>query len=58
MVDTEVAFYGSNNCNANNDSSTGLGFVYTNGTGLDVGIVFTGSANFQVREIEVFEITD
>jgi hypothetical protein len=58
MVDTEVAFYVSNNCNANNDSSTGLGFVYTNGTGLDEFVVFTGSEYFQVRETEIFEITD
>jgi hypothetical protein len=45
-------------CNANSDSSTGLGFVYTNGTGLDESVVFTGSLYFQVREIELFEITD
>jgi hypothetical protein len=46
------------NCNANTDSCTRLAITYTNDTGLDRNIVFTGSKNFQVREIEVFEITD
>jgi hypothetical protein len=32
--------------------------MYTSDTGLDGKIVFTGSKNFQVREIEVFEITN
>jgi hypothetical protein len=48
----------SGNCNANTDSYTSLGFAYTNDTGLDGKVVFTGSRNFQVREIEVFEISD
>jgi hypothetical protein len=48
----------SDNCNANTDSSTRLGFAYTNDTGLDQCAVFTGSRYFQVKEIEVFEITD
>jgi hypothetical protein len=48
----------SDNCNANTKSFTSLGTnAYTNDTGLDEGIVFTGSRNFQVKEIEVFEIT-
>jgi hypothetical protein len=46
------------NCNAHTDSWTSLGFVSTNDTGLDGKTVFTGSHNFKVREIEVFEITD
>jgi hypothetical protein len=43
-------------CNANTVSSTSLGSCYTNNTGLDDRIVFTSSYNFQVTEIEVFEI--
>jgi hypothetical protein len=46
----------SDNCNANTLSNTDLGFAYTNDTGLNGWIVFTGSFNFQVKEIEVFEI--
>jgi hypothetical protein len=48
----------SDNCNANTGSNTYLGRAYTNDTGLDNGIVFTGSRFFQVKEIEAFEITD
>jgi hypothetical protein len=48
----------SNDCNANTSSSTSLGYSYTNETGLDADVVLTGSYNFQVEEIEVFEITD
>jgi hypothetical protein len=48
----------SSNCNAHTSSYTCLGSTYTNDTGLDQRVVFTGSYNFQVREIEVFEITD
>jgi hypothetical protein len=48
----------SDNCNTNTDSCTCLGNAYTNDTGLDRKTVFTGSFNFQVREIEVFEIAD
>jgi hypothetical protein len=55
-------FYGgmgvSNNCNASTDSYTSIGTVYTNDTGLADRTVFTGSRYFQVKEIEVFEITD
>jgi hypothetical protein len=47
----------SDECNANTDSATSLGRTYTNDTGLDEWVVFTGSQYFQVREIEVFEIT-
>jgi hypothetical protein len=45
-------------CSANTSSFTLLGSAYTNETGLDGCIVFTSSRNFQVKEIEVFEITD
>jgi hypothetical protein len=48
----------SDNCNANTRSWTCLGNVYTNDTGLDDKTVFTGSVDFQVKEIEVFEITE
>jgi hypothetical protein len=44
--------------NANTNSNTSLGNSYTNDTGLDGGIVFTSSHYFQVKEIEVFEITN
>jgi hypothetical protein len=44
-------------CNANTCSSTCLGRAYTNSTERDGDTVFTGSEYFQVREIEVFEIT-
>jgi hypothetical protein len=47
----------SDNCNANTKSYTQLGHVYTNNTKLDGGVVCTGSQKFQVKEIEVFEIT-
>jgi hypothetical protein len=47
------------NCNANTFSNTdGFGDIYTNDTGLDGDTFFTGSVLFQVKEIEVFEITD
>jgi hypothetical protein len=45
-------------CNANTNSGTYFGRSYTNDTGLEGKIVFTGSNHFQVKEIEVFEITD
>jgi hypothetical protein len=54
-------FYGlavSENCNTNTSSYTYLGGVYINDTGLAEDIVLAGAANFQVKEIEVFEITD
>jgi hypothetical protein len=47
----------SDNCNANTRSCTYLGDTYTNDTGLDKYVVFTGSTYFRVKEIEVFEIT-
>jgi hypothetical protein len=48
----------SNNCNSNTDSHTSFfNNVYTNDTGLDSETFFTGSRNFTVRDIEVFEIT-
>jgi hypothetical protein len=46
------------NCNTNTDSRTFLGASYTNDTGLNDSFVFTGSYYFQIKEIEVFEITD
>jgi hypothetical protein len=47
------------NSNANTDSYTyQFGDTYTNDTGLDGNTFFTGSEHFQVKEIEVFEITD
>jgi hypothetical protein len=48
----------SDHCNANAASPTYLGAVYTNDPGLGWATVSTGSLNFQVREIEVFEITE
>jgi hypothetical protein len=46
-------------CNANIKSFTlCLGDCYTNNTGIDGTIFFTGSNHFRVTEIEVFEITD
>jgi hypothetical protein len=47
----------SDNCSANADSFATLGRSYTNDTGLNESVVFTRSRNFEVREIEVFEIT-
>jgi hypothetical protein len=38
--------------------TSGFGNVYTNDTGLEGMTFFTGSAYFQVEEIEVFEIAD
>jgi hypothetical protein len=46
-----------NKCNIS-DNYACLGRSYTNDTGLNGEVVFTGSMNFQVKEIEVFEITD
>jgi hypothetical protein len=48
----------SNNCDTNANSGTYLGSAYINDTGLDEKVVFTGSHSFQVKEIEVFEITE
>jgi hypothetical protein len=48
----------SDHCNANINSRTCLGIAYTNDTGLSGRTFFTGSASFQVEEIEVFEITN
>jgi hypothetical protein len=46
----------SDNCNASTSSHTYLGSSYTDDTGLHEALVFTGSEDFQVKEIEVFEI--
>jgi hypothetical protein len=48
----------SDNCNANIDSFASLCGTHTSDTGLDDDVVFTCSEYFQVREIDVFEITD
>lgn len=48
----------SHNCNSNDDSVSSLGQTYTNDTKIDGRIFFTGSHNFRVKEIEVFEISD
>jgi hypothetical protein len=45
-------------CNTKPSSCTFLGRAYTNNTGLSSDIVFTDSNYFQVKEIEIFEITD
>jgi hypothetical protein len=51
--------YVSDNCNANTRSrSSGFGRTYANDTGLNGPTFFSGSESFQVKEIEVFEITD
>jgi hypothetical protein len=51
-----TSIYVYDNCNTNTGSYTSLGHTYINDTGLTGNIVFTGSKNFQVKEIEVFEI--
>jgi NAD+--asparagine ADP-ribosyltransferase len=48
----------SDNCNIKTESWTSLREAYTNDTGVDDMEFFTGSAEFQVNEIEVFKITD
>jgi hypothetical protein len=49
----------SSKYNANTHSYTHtFGNCYANNTGLDEKTLFTGSWDFQVNEIEVFEITD
>jgi hypothetical protein len=46
------------NCNANTLNFTSrFGRTYANDTGLDKDAFFTGSGHFQVKEIEVFEIS-
>jgi hypothetical protein len=45
-------------CNAPTNCFTSLGTTYTTDSGLDGVTVFTGSRNFRVKEIEVFEITE
>jgi hypothetical protein len=44
--------------NLNKSCSTNLGTSYVNNTGRDGKTFFTGEFNFQVKEIEVFEIKD
>jgi hypothetical protein len=45
----EIALF--DNCNANTDSGTFLGRMFTNDTGLNGNRVFTNLHNFQMREI-------
>jgi hypothetical protein len=47
----------ADNCNANTNSYTNLGYGYVNDTGIDGMAVFTGEQFFTVKEIEVFAIT-
>jgi hypothetical protein len=47
----------TDDCNAKTGSFTHFGTTYINDTGLADKIVFTGSLTFQVKEIEVFEMT-
>jgi hypothetical protein len=47
----------ANNCNGNTNSYTSLGNAYVNDTGIAATKVFTGEQSFQVKEIEVFEIS-
>jgi hypothetical protein len=48
----------ADNCNRNTESNIYVGRNYINDTGMDNYTVLTGSKDFQVKEIEVFEITD
>jgi hypothetical protein len=48
----------ADNCNANTDSGSSIGFSYANHTGLGGAKILTGSCHFIVQEIEVFEIAD
>jgi hypothetical protein len=49
----------SDDCNANTRSYAFLGnLAYTNDTGLDGKTLFTDLQYFQVKEIEVFEVTE
>jgi hypothetical protein len=48
----------SDNCNATSGIWTEFGHIYTNDTGRDGKTFFAGSQKFQVKEIEVFEITE
>jgi hypothetical protein len=48
----------SDNCHTNTHRSSSIGTCYTNDTGMAGDIICAGSRNFQVKEIEVFEITD
>jgi hypothetical protein len=50
--------YISDHCNSQNGSYTQLGDSYRNDTVFDGKTIFAGSRYFQVREIEVFHITD
>jgi hypothetical protein len=48
----------SRNCNANTKSVTSLGVIYVNDTEIDGEEIFTGSREFQAKEIETFELKD
>jgi hypothetical protein len=47
----------SDDCNTNTWSNTWLDNTYANDSGIGHHIVLTGGRHFQVKEIEVFEIT-
>jgi hypothetical protein len=48
----------SDDCNTTTRCCTSLALTYTNATGLKTDIAFRSSDHFQVKEIEVFEITE
>jgi hypothetical protein len=59
LIDSRGDIRVSDNCNANTNSATfDFGSIYTNDTGQNGTTFFTGSLNFRVKEIEVFEMTD
>jgi hypothetical protein len=54
--DAAIVVY--DNCNSRADNFSTIGNFYTNDTKRDGNTIFTGSRQFQVQEIEVFELTD
>jgi hypothetical protein len=48
----------SADCDVNTHNCTSVGDACTNNPGLDREIVFVGSDNFQVKEIEIIEMRD
>jgi hypothetical protein len=46
----------SDNCNITPNSTEGFGCVYENDTGINGKVFLTGSKQFLVQEIEVFEL--
>jgi hypothetical protein len=51
-------FYICNQCNSQKSSHSCLGSTYMNDTGREGNTVLTGSQNFLVKEIEVFEVKE